>query len=49
MTLTKFGKALVMAGGSGAGYMLPLIEDVARRLNEQHDTDSEEKGTSVRP
>lgn len=49
VTLTKFDRALIIAGGSGAGYTLPLIEDVVRRLNGQHDTDSEEKGTSLRP
>ncbi len=48
-TLTKFDKALIIAGGSGAGYTLPLIEDVVRRLDGQHDTGSEEKGISLRP
>ena len=50
LTLTKFDMALVIAGGSGAGYTLPLIEDIARRFEEQYDTVSDrEKEVSVRP
>ena len=35
LTITKFDKALIIAGGSGAGYTLALVEDVARRFDEQ--------------
>ena len=45
-TLTKFDKALIIAGGSGAGYTLPLIEDVARRFEERHETVSEDNKSS---
>lgn len=45
-TLAKFGKALIIAGGSGAGYTLPLIEDVARKF-EEGKTTSEEKEANL--
>lgn len=45
-TLAKFDKALIIAGGSGAGYTLPLIEDVARKYEESATTTSEKKEAS---
>lgn len=34
-TLAKFDKILLIAGGSGAGFTLPLIEDVLRHLEQR--------------
>lgn len=48
-TMTKFDKALVIAGGSGAGFTLSLIEDVVQRLSQQHGTVSDEKEAVLRP
>lgn len=48
-TMTKFDKALVIAGGSGAGFTLSLIEDVVQRLSQQHGTVSDEKEVVLRP
>lgn len=48
-TLAKSDKALIIAGGSGAGFTLPLIEDVIRRLYRIHDSNCEEKGAILQP
>lgn len=48
-TLTKFDKALIIAGGSGAGNTLPLIEHIARHFDESLNTISDEKEASLRP
>lgn len=46
-SLSKFGKALVIAGGSGAGFTLPLIEDVLRHLDSRQDGPNKTSATAL--
>ncbi|KAI9740304.1 MAG: hypothetical protein M1834_004882 [Cirrosporium novae-zelandiae] len=50
-TLSKFDKALIIAGGSGAGFTLPLIEDLLRHLSFRNakQTPSDDKQASKGP
>ena len=42
-TYSRFDKVLIIAGGSGAGYTLPLVEDVIRRSESDGATLQDEK------
>ena len=39
-TLREFNKAFIIAGGSGTGYTLALIEDTVYRVDEEQETTS---------
>lgn len=45
--LSMFDKNILIAGGSGAGFLLPLIEDVFRR-QENSENDTSEKSSQVK-